>query len=54
MVDEVCARHDARLFVDDCPEELPRHVAVAGVRPYLGGSPHDRGLGALLRWAQVT
>lgn len=54
VVDDVCARHDARLFVDDCPDELPRHVAVAGVRPYLAGSPHDRGLADLLRLAQVT
>jgi long-chain acyl-CoA synthetase len=48
LVDHIRADHQPVLFVDDRPEELPVGVEAVGVRPYLGASPHDRGLAPLL------
>jgi hypothetical protein len=48
VIDHIRADHRPVLFVDDRPEELPAGVDVVGVRPYLGASPHDRGLAPLL------
>jgi long-chain acyl-CoA synthetase len=47
-VDHIHAAHRPLLFIDDQPDELPAHVAVVGVRPYLAASSHDRGLADLL------
>ena len=51
QIDRLSVRHRPRVFVDDRPEELPDHVAVVGVSPYLADSVHDRGLAAVLELA---
>jgi hypothetical protein len=39
----------AAVFVDDQPEDLPDHVEVVAVPPYLSHQPSDRGLASLQR-----
>ncbi len=50
-IDHLSTVHRPRVFVDDRPEELPDHVEVIGVSPYLGESRHDRGLSGVLELA---
>lgn len=47
-VDHLARGHRPTVFVDDRPEELPDHVRVVGVSPYLAETPHDRGLAVVL------
>ena len=47
-LDGVLASHRAVTFVDDQPGDLPDGLHVIGVSPYLGDSPHDRGLSTVL------
>lgn len=36
-----------RVFVDDEPDPIPATERIIRVRPYIGGSAHDRGLAAV-------
>lgn len=48
IADAILQVYDVEAFVDDLPHELPRRLPsgsrVVAVRPFIGGSPHDRGL----------
>lgn len=47
--------HSSRaVFVDDHPEDLPRHLDVLAVSPYLSEDPHDRGLQRVARRAGLV
>jgi long-chain acyl-CoA synthetase len=50
-IDHLFATHRPRVFVDDRPEDLPDHVKLIAVSPYLADSVHDRGLAAVLELA---
>jgi hypothetical protein len=51
-IDHLLERHRPAVFVDDQPEDLPGHLVVLGVSPYIAHSPHDRGLSAALSAAR--
>jgi len=42
------------VFVDDRPEDLDEELDVLAVSPYLSDDPHDRGLRAVARQAELS
>ena len=51
--DHLPAGCEGAVFVDDRPEDLPKHLDVLAVSPYISDDPHDRGLTNAARRAGV-